>query len=58
MQQILGPSPSMEAIDNNRFFYVSQWESWFPPTLLRIPFVHIYLQLAPEEQIPGPLGYG
>ncbi|HLM79491.1 MAG TPA: hypothetical protein VK302_02570 [Terriglobales bacterium] len=34
----------MEAIDNNRFFYVSQWESWLRHTLWRIPFVRSHLQ--------------
>jgi len=43
----------MEAIDNNRFFYISQWQSWLRQTLLRIPFVHSHLQVAPAEKIPG-----
>ena len=36
----------MEAIDNNRFFYVSQWKSWLRHTVWRIPFVRSHLQLA------------
>src|ERR1019366_6671005 len=36
----------MEAIDNNRFFYVSQWKSWLRHTVWRIPFVRSHLQFA------------
>jgi hypothetical protein len=41
----------MEAIDNNRFFYISQWKNCPNHALFYIPFVRSHLQLAPAAQI-------
>ncbi len=48
----------MEAIDNNRFFSVSQWKSCSRYGLLCIFFVHSHLQFASGSTPHGPLVYG